>query len=119
MKGGNQSFVNCRDCRFRRAPSRPRPFSQGDASTPEGIEIWKRWTEHERDMERTELEMAHSHEPFIFKPKFYSWCERWTEMSQSRWQKDAMGNPVKIYELCVHHNEEHDCPYFEALTDAD
>jgi hypothetical protein len=106
--------VSCEHCRHRVPPNRPQPYSAALSGNPEVLELWRKWEMDLQEIERAERERFRLGLPFTFQPRFYSWCQWWTDEGRDRCPKDQFGRPLLVYELTARRNAAHDCQHFDA-----
>ena len=106
--------VFCTSCIFYSQPFPPKPFTQRDANSPETSKLWSKWEEEQKAREVLEIQQAVSRHSFLYEPHFLPYCKKWTHELQHRWYYDELGNLIKIYELCLTHNKEHDCKFYQS-----
>ena len=105
--------VYCENCRHRVPPNRPRPYSAALSGNPDVLDLWRKWEMDLQEVERAERERFRLGLPFPFMPRFYSWCEWWTQNGRANCQLDQYGKPLLVYELTARRNAKHDCRHFE------
>jgi hypothetical protein len=108
--------VYCKNCFYRVAPNLPEPYESSIAANPEVVNQWAEWEKLLGDVERAERERFRLKLPFNFKPRFYSWCQWWTDSGLDQCVKDQFGEPIIVYELTARRNAHHDCEHFLAAA---
>ncbi len=105
--------VYCENCLYRVPPNRPQPYSPALSSNPEVLQLWAKWEQELQETERAERERFRLGLPFMFEPRFYSWCKWWTDAGGANYLKDQFGKPMVVHELTARCNAKHDCPHFQ------
>jgi len=105
--------VYCTNCRYLRPPHRPRPYSNASASNPEVLRHWAKWDQQLQEIEQSERDRFRLGLRFTWKPRYYSWCQWWTDHGHDKSKEDQFGEPEIIYELTARRNKDHNCPHFE------
>jgi hypothetical protein len=106
--------VFCENCHYRIPANRPHPYSQALSGNPEVLDLWTKLEQNLQEVERAEREGFRLGLPFMFKPRFYSWCDWWTTNGGANCLKDQYGKPIVVYELTARRNAQHDCAHFLA-----